>query len=260
MRAYEDEQWLALFDELGSYSYDGHIFKCREQPDVYRKGWEWTQTVYGLERLGMIRPEHSALGVGAGRECVIFWLADRLSRVVATDLYGNEEWSTEGGAEANPAVLEDPQAFCPRTFERNAVEFRIMDGTDLSSFEDGTFDIAWSLSSIEHFGGHERAGDAVREMGRVVRPGGVVVVATELLLLDNHSHPEYFRRKEIEQYVVSSTDRLELIEPVDWTLPPTEYLIGSVVVPQGVDRTRRHVVLNDGENQWTSILLFFRRR
>jgi hypothetical protein len=116
------------------------------------------------------------------------------------------------------------------------------------------------LSSIEHFGSHSRAGDAVREMARVVRPGGVLAIATEYLLLGDQSHPEYFNRQEIEEHLLHASPLLELIEPVDWSLPPPEYLIDSIVVPQGVDRTRRHVVLNDGQVQWTSILAFFRRR
>ena len=257
--AYEDERWLSLFDELGSYSYDHHIFNSRQQPEVYRKGWEWTQTIYGLEQLDMIRPGHTAIGIGAGRECVIYWLVDRLARVVATDLYGNEKWSGAGGVEANPAVMENPQAFCPRSVRLDSLEFRIMDGTDLSRFQDNTFDIAWSLSSIEHFGGHERAADAVREMARVVRPGGVVVVATEFLLLDDQVHPEFFNRNEINQYIVSASPHLELVEPINWSLPPVDYLIDSVVAWDKIDRTRRHVVINDGENQWTSVLLFFRK-
>ncbi len=256
--AYEDERWLSLFDELGSYSYDHHIFNSRQQPEVYRKGWEWTQTIYGLEQLDMVRPDHTAIGIGAGRECVIYWLADRLARVVATDLYGNEKWSAAGGVEADAAVMENPQAFCPRSVRLDSLEFRVMDGTDLSPFDDDTFDIAWSLSSIEHFGGHERAADAVREMARVVRPGGVVVVATEFLLLDDQVHPEFFNRNEIEQYIVSASPHLELVEPINWSLPPVDYLIDSVVAWDKIDRTRRHVVINDGENQWTSILLFFR--
>jgi SAM-dependent methyltransferase len=256
--AYEDERWLSLFDELGSYSYDRHIFNARQQPEVYRKGWEWTQTIYGLEQLDMVRPDHTAIGIGAGRECVIYWLADRLARVVATDLYGNEKWSAAGGVEADAAVMENPQAFCPRSVRLDSLEFRVIDGTDLSPFHDNTFDIAWSLSSIEHFGGHERAADAVREMARVVRPGGVVVVATEFLLLNDQVHPEFFNKNEIDQYIVSASPHLELVEPINWSLPPVDYLIDSVVAWDKIDRTRRHVVINDGENQWTSVLLFFR--
>ncbi len=258
--AYADKRWCQLFEELGTYSYETHIFGNRKPPIVYRKGWEWTQTIYGLERLGMIKPHHRAIGVGAGRECLIFWLGDRLQQVAATDLYGNETWSTSGGREADAAVLQDPQSFCPRPIRRDAIEFRVMDGTDLGYYDDESFDISWSLSSIEHFGGHAQAGVAMREMARVVRPGGVVVVATEYLLLCDQTHPEFFNRADIEKHVINASTRLELVEPIDWSLPPREYLIDSIVVPQGVDRARRHVVLNDGVVQWTSFLAFFRKR
>jgi SAM-dependent methyltransferase len=257
--AYLDSRWSQLHSDLGTFSYEAHIFGSNYPPNVYRKGWEWTQTIYGLERLGMLQPDHRAIGVGAGRECVIFWLGDRLKKVVATDLYGNDDWTFKGGKEADAGVLIDPQKFCPRPIRREVIEFRVMDGTDLGTYDDGSFDFAWSLSSIEHFGGHVRAQEAVREMARVVRPGGVVVIATEFLLLADQEHPEYFNRSDIERYVVGASPSLELVEPIDWSWPQPEYLVDSVVSPQGVDRTRRHVVLNDGEVQWTSILMFFRR-
>jgi hypothetical protein len=97
-------------------------------------------------------------------------------------------------------------------------------------------------------------------MARVVRKGGILAIATEYLLLADQSHPEYFNRADFEENVLNASPDLDLVEPLDWSLPPAEYLIDSVVVPQGVDRTRRHVVLNDGQVQWTSILAFFRKR
>jgi SAM-dependent methyltransferase len=250
---------MELFDELGTYSPERHIFGPREPPQVYRKGWEWVQTVYGLDRLGMVKPEHLAIGVGAGHECVIFWLADRINKVVATDLYGNEGWTTDFGHEADAGVLDDAQRYCPRPIRSEAIEFKVMDGTDLGAYEDATFDIAWSLSSIEHFGGHENAAQAVREMARVVKPGGVVVIATEYIMLPDQTHDEWFNQSDFEKYVIGASKHLDLVEEMDWTWPPAEYLLDSVVYPNHVDRTRRHIVINDGEIQWTSILAFFRR-
>ena len=207
----------------------------------------------------MVKPEHKAIGVGAGHECVIFWLADRIGKVVATDLYGNEEWTSDFGLEADAGVLEDPQKYCPRPIRNEAVEFRMMDGTDLSFYEDATFDIAWSLSSIEHFGGHEKAAQAVREMARVVKPEGIVVIATEYIMLGDQTDDEWFNQADIEKYVINASPQLELVEEMDWSWPPPEYLLDAVVYPHNVQRARRHIVLNDGEMQWTSILGFFRR-
>ena len=86
------------------------------------------------------------------------------------------------------------------------------------------------------------------------------MVATEYLLLDEYQHPEYFNRTEIEKYILNASPDLELVEPVDWSLPPTDYLIDSIVLPTGVHRQRRHVVLNDGNVQWTSVLVFLQKR
>lgn len=260
VESYNDAHWMELFRDLATYSYDTHIFGADADPNIYRKGWEWTQTIWGLEKLGMVQPAHKAIGVGAGRECVIFWLGDRLQKVVASDLYGGAGWSDSGGREADAAVLEDPQQFCPRPIRNDVIEFKTLDGTDLHAYENDTFDFGWSLSSIEHFGSHERAADAVRELARVIRPGGVVAVATEYLLLPEQTHVEYFNRQEIETFVIGAAPELELIEPVDWALPPAEYLIDSVVFPNGIDRVRRHVVLNDGQVQWTSVLAFLRKK
>lgn len=254
---YRNPEWRALHRDLASYSYDDHVFS----PNVCRKGWEWTQAVYGLEKLGMLRPTHRGLGVGAGHECLIFWLAERLRQVVATDLYGNADWSNEGGREAHPNILAHPQQHSRKPVDTSRIEFMNMDGTELA-FADNTFDFTWSMSSIEHFGGHAKAAQAVREMGRVVRPGGIVAVATEYLLLEEYQHPEYFNKQQVEEYLVTASPDLELVEPIDYTLPPPEYLLDSTVVPppQGAMKMRRHVVLHDGSFQWTSIMLFLRKK
>jgi SAM-dependent methyltransferase len=255
---YEDPEWLAVHHDLERYALDKHCFRnC--SGEVYRKGWEWTQCVYGLRKLGMLEPHHAALGVGAGRECVIYYLADHVARVVATDLYGGTRWTAEGGMEADVELLERSKAACPPTVDFAKIAFETQDGTNLT-YDDRSFDFCWSLSSIEHFGGHPAAGQAVREMARVTRPGGIVALATELLLLDEYRHEEFFTRAEIDEWLVRASPDLELIEDIDFDALSVSYLIDSIVVPAGVDRLRRHVVLNDGKVQWTSVMLFMRKR
>ena len=46
-------------------------------------------------------------------------------------------------------------------------------------YPDESFDVVFSLSSIEHFGGPGDVARAAREMGRVLRPGGHAFVVTE---------------------------------------------------------------------------------
>jgi SAM-dependent methyltransferase len=256
---YTDADWLKLHGEIESYSIDKHVF-LTSQKEIHRKGWEWTHCLFGLSELGFITPTTKALGIGAGREPVIFWLADRIQQVVATDLYGNEEWSTNLGAEAPHDILGDSQKYCPRAFRKSNVRFENVNGTKLP-YPDSCFDFCWSLSSIEHFGGHDAAKKAVQEMGRVTRRGGVICIATEFLLLPEYSHPEFFTKAQIIEYLIQASSDLELVDGMTWDLPPTEYLVDQIVFGEpGWHRRRRHVVLNDGNVQWTSFMIFLQKR
>ncbi len=254
---YDDPEWLALHHDLERYALDKHCFR-NISGAIYRKGWEWTHCLYGLRRLGMLQAGHRALGVGAGREPVIYYLADHIAHVTATDLYGEALWtSTARGREADPAMLAEARRHCPASVDFAKIVFENQDGTRLT-YADDSFDFAWSLSSIEHFGGHAAATQAMREMGRVVRPGGIIAVATELLMLEEYAHPEFFTRAQIFSDLIAPCPNLSLLGPINFDTLSPEYLVDSIVVPAGVDRRRRHVVLNDGEVQWTSILLFLR--
>jgi len=254
---YNDPEWMKLHHELEAYATDKHVFQ-HTGGEVYRKGWEWTHCLYGLSKLGAIRPEAIALGVGAGREPVIFWLADRIRKVTATDLYGNERWSNNVGEEAPAAILEDCKAFCPKPFKAENVRFENADGTALP-YDDNSVDFCWSLSSIEHFGGVDAAAKAIAEMGRVTKPGGIVCVATEYLILDQ-DHPEYFTKAEIEGKLIPAHPSLSLVDGMNWKLPPLEYLTDPVDTDSAdVHRLKHHVIMKSGHYRWTSFMLFFRK-
>jgi hypothetical protein len=98
-------------------------------------------------------------------------------------------------------------------------------------------------------------------MARVTKSKGIIVIATEFLLLDEYTHPEYFNKSDLYKYIINADKNLELIQEIDFALPPEEFLIDSIICNQeGVQRLRRHVILNDGNFQWTSIILFFRKK
>jgi len=86
-----------------------------------------------------------------------------------------------------------------------------MDGRRLA-FSPATFDIVYSLSSIEHFGGIEGAVAAVDEMARVLKPGGVLVLATEYCL-SGPPHHEAFQPAEVARLL--GRPGLRLVEPLD---------------------------------------------
>ncbi len=118
----------------------------------HRKAWEWTQCVYGLERLGALGPGKAALGVGAGHERVLYYLANRTGLTVGSDLYAGD-FSGGGAEEADPTFLFNPEHFAPFAYHRDRLRGLQADGCMLP-FRSGAFDVVYSLSSIEHFGGH----------------------------------------------------------------------------------------------------------
>jgi SAM-dependent methyltransferase len=216
--------------------------------------WEWIQGVAGLARLGCIRPSARALGVAAGHEPVIYWLASRVGGVVATDLYQG----VFAGHEAAPDVLRDPDKYAPYPYPRERVRFLPMSGTDIC-FSDATFDFVFSFCSIEHFGSRANSLRSLQEMARVLRPGGVAAVSTEVLLNDCPPQEEVFAPWEIYETLVAPSGLLMIgdIAPAD--LGP--YCADPINTWDADDMRsgRPHFVLRQGEALFTSVIFFLQR-
>ena len=145
---------------------------------VERKVWEFAMLALFLGETGRLHDGTEALAIGAGDERIVFWLANRLGRVVATDIYGSGAFAER---EAEASMLDDPAAHAPYPYPEDRLEVRWMDARSLD-FPDESFDVAFSLSSIEHFGSPADIARSAREMGRVLRPGGHAFVVTECLV------------------------------------------------------------------------------
>jgi SAM-dependent methyltransferase len=140
-----------------------------------RKVWEFSMLALFLEEVGRLHDGTRALAVGAGDERIVFWLANRVGRVVATDIYGEGQFAEH---EAAASMLADPRAHAPFPYREDHLEVRWMDARELD-FPDESFDVVFSLSSIEHFGSPSAVARAASEMGRVLAPGGHAFIATE---------------------------------------------------------------------------------
>jgi SAM-dependent methyltransferase len=116
-------------------------------------------------------------------------------------------------------------------------------------------DVVFSISSIEHFGGHTGSAASMREIGRVLKPGGVAAIATEMVINDRR-HPEYFRPEELVEYLVAPSG-LRLVQAPVFELPAYAVAHPSRM-PQDLHRTP-HLVLDDGGVHYTSVMLFFRK-
>jgi len=219
---------------------------------MHRKSYEWTQLLFGLTRLAKLGDDISVLSVGAGHECILYWLANHAGRVVATDLYEGR-WQSDGAREGDVSVIDRPEQFAPFPYRQDRLRFRRMDGRSLD-FRDREFDVVYSLSSIEHFGGYEGAKASMVEMARVLKPGGVLVVATEYIL-SGPDYEEAFQPAVIHR--LFDVPGLSLIEPVDEGVH-RRYDAAVVDLRKNMHQ-RPHMVVKVDDTTFTSVMAFLRK-
>lgn len=210
--------------------------------EIRRKFWEYAMLTLFLEDVGKLQEKTIALSVGAGHEEVLFWLANRLRRVVATDIYGEGPF-----VEADDTMLTNPAQFAPYPYPAERLDVRWMDGRSLE-FSDASFDVVFSLSSIEHFGSTADVRRAAREIGRVLRPGGYAFIVTECFLSRHLTNSrllqtavrivtrgrvlekatlrrralDVFTPRELQTLIVQPSG-LDLVQPLDLTISPETF-------------------------------------
>ena len=255
---------------------------------VERKQWERGMLALALADAGVLGQDTSVLAIGAGSEPVLFWLANRVRLVVATDIYGAGRFS---GVEAAESMLANPGAFSPVDYPPDRLSVRWMDARRLE-FPDESFDVVYSLSSIEHFGSPREIGRSVSEMGRVLKPGGIAVVVTECLVhlsaLDRApvelalrlgtlgrrrrsatwvrrvALGEAFTPRELERRIVQPSG-LTLVQPLDLTLSERSWDNVTTVSRAGLlqpatGNLHPHVLLRIRRSVFTSVLLLLRKK
>jgi SAM-dependent methyltransferase len=241
---WDNPDWMALLRSLGTL------------PDhkvaMHRKSYEFTQLIFGLVQLKRLHDAATVLSVGAGHEGVLYWLANRVGMVVATDLYEGR-WQAESGREGDARVLRRPEDYAPFAYRKDHLAFLKMDGRRLA-FRDASFDIVYSLSSIEHFGGAAGAAASIGEMSRVLKPGGLLVVATEYLL-SGGPYPEAFTADEV--HALFSRPGLALVEPIDEAVY-RRYEHRVVDLLHNRHQTP-HMVVRDRGTVFTSVMAFLQK-
>jgi SAM-dependent methyltransferase len=282
-------QYCKLCD-LPDFEDPALIARMREiqpEPDpathIERKLWEEGMLALFLEDAGVLDDRSEVLAVGAGKEPLLYWLANRVGRVVATDIYGEGEFA---GREAEGSMLDDPSAFAPFEYRQDRLEARFMDARELD-FEDGSFDAVYTLSSIEHFGSPADIKRAASEIGRVLRPGGVAFIVTELLVrlhpldtapvdfarrvatLNRHRSDatllrrsyldDAFKLSELRRRIIRASGLHEM-QPLDLTLSPSSWdnlaSYGKdmkIVTPSG--SFYPHILLQVSRSVFTSVAL-----
>jgi SAM-dependent methyltransferase len=242
---WDNPDWYAILLSLFSVPTD--------KAAMHRKAYEYVQAIFGLQRLGRLTETTRMLSVGAGHEVILYWLANHVGRVIATDLYEGD-WQSAFSKEGNPDVLADPSAYAPFPYRSDRLTFLRMDGSRLA-FRDESFEVVYSLSSIEHFGGVEGARRSVADMARVLKPGGILALATEWCVR-GQAAGEVFSPDQVRAII--DHPRLRLVQPIDdrvWDRYEAE------PVDLRVDRFQSpHMLLKHDDAIFTSVFVFLEKQ
>jgi FkbM family methyltransferase len=208
---FADEDLAELIREVSSYKV--RHFENFPAGAEHRKDWEVAMAVRTLRDFDALRPDATILGVAAGLEDALFYLTRHVKQVFATDRYlSSGAWDHV----APLSMLVDPALVAPYDFDPSRLVVQHMDGRVLR-YPDNTFDGIFSSGSIEHFGMWPDVASAAYEMGRVLKPGGVLTLSTEFLLggpPGGHGWPNVtllFSPEELRRYIIDASG-LELID------------------------------------------------
>ena len=223
------------------------------------KIWETVQAWRAFRDFDILGNDRTLLGIGAGREALTFFLTDHVGQVHATDLYASDSDWQQGG---DRDMLIDPLSHCPRLmpFNRQRLVVQHMDALDLR-YEDESFDGIFSCGSIEHFGSLENVARAAKEMARVLKPGGIIAISTELRLGGGGSHgipgTIIFTSAMLQEFFVDASG-LELVDKlqVDTDVRPYCYALLEAIE----HGTRpRSLCISHGGFSWTSVSICLRK-
>src|SRR5215211_2757579 len=241
------------------------LYKSNPPSYIHRKVWEFAMGIIAMKRFNKLNMNSLAVGIGSGIEPIPFYLANKVKHVYATDLSGDlEKWN-----KTSPSTFpENPKKYAPFPYKEDALTVLRMDGTRLE-FPSETFDIAFSFSSIEHFGGgenHEGALKSLKEMERVLKKDGIAVIATEYIINDK-DHPEFFNRKTIYSDLIDKLDSLKLVEPLDLrittkTLDTVMDFETALKLDNDLNfkKTHPHILLRFRNILFTSVMLVFQKK
>jgi len=159
--------------------------RMKMTPTVHRKLWEYAMNVRAMDASGALHDQADVLGLACEAEPVIYYAATKARSVLATDLYAGS--GNSPGWAAGRLREEDVYERSSFPYPRERLQVRTMDMRRIEA-KDESFDVVWSSSSIEHLGSTNEIRASLREVARVLRPGGVHFFTTEWKLCGGFSY------------------------------------------------------------------------
>ncbi|MBW4658512.1 MAG: class I SAM-dependent methyltransferase [Drouetiella hepatica Uher 2000/2452] len=222
--------------------------------DRNRKTWEYLQVYTGLQQLGLLNGESIALGLGVGTESLIYAFTNVCQKVVATDLYKSQNWST--AALSTDAVYEAN----PFPYQRDRLVVQHMDMTQVE-YPDASFDFVWSCCSIEHVNNFQELHKVFQEIHRVLKPGGIAALTTEYNPTQQHSYEPnmlFTDQHWLDRWMTGADPLirgLDLLDSIDYTASPS-----PENAPEPLRAPRHAIALYSRDIVITSIAFFLRKQ
>lgn len=234
---------------------------------VSGKMWEWAMTVRAIEALGLLTSDKVALGIGSGHEVPVFYLSKKMRMVIASDLYGKTVFSKN---EARPEMMRDPGACTSVPWDRGGLMVAMANACELP-FGDDSFDVAFSCSSIEHFGKTAQVERSMREAYRVLRPGGAFVFAVDTIaIMGGKYRPRDRRRGLMGEFLTTDEVQRHLVESAPWEVDePIDYEVHREDMVNPIDLAtlqpksgewHPNICISDGSSVISSFFLVLRKR
>jgi SAM-dependent methyltransferase len=221
------------------------------QLDFSRRSWEYALAIIAMRRFGKLNNNSKAIGIASAKEPLLFYLANHVNHVYATDLYDSTK-----NRNAPSDFPENPKKYTPFPYKEDALTALRMDATNIK-FPSESLDIAFSISSIEHFGGKNHSGalGSLKEIERVLKAGGISVITTEYIVNDKE-HPEFFNGRTIYDDLINKLQKLQLVEPLDLRI--TTRTLDTATGQY--DNIYPHILLRYGDILFTSVMLVFQKQ
>jgi len=235
---------LGPFADMVSALKDVHI--------IHRKSWEYGWCVLGLEKLGAVVPSASAIAIGAGSERPLYYFANKIGKMLATDVYGKCP-----GNEAPEDMLTSPEKYAPFEYRKGHLAVEYADALELP-YPDSSFDFGFSLSSIEHFGGPEQTEEAMSEIHRVLKPRGVFCITTELILTRGELS-EAYTFEQLQRHLIDSTPLTLVEDEIDLSISASLLAHPVDLESETNLHISPHIVLKRQDQLFTSLILFLRK-
>ncbi len=210
------------YEQLSSPEFRRWLHELKIDFKPHRKDWEYAYIAQSLFERGMLDSGKTGIGFGVCTEPLPSLFAKHGCSIVATDRrHGHKMgWDKSGLESVYKKGIVKRNVF----YER--VRFEYVDMNSIPDTLYGKFDFVWSCCALEHIGSCTDCLDFVVNSLRCLKPNGVAVHTTELLV-DGSKH--HARPKDMPTVFFSESDMKSLADKLkgrmknDFSDGDTEY-------------------------------------